>query len=114
MGRHSVDFLQLCIKRQKREDTAQMERTTTPQHPQQPQRAIVHRGWLQQKMFKNGTLLRKKKVFYENELFVVLSVHNVRNGCIPRLEWFAEQSAIFERRPLKCQDLTDCQQRFRR
>ncbi|KAL3104131.1 hypothetical protein niasHS_002158 [Heterodera schachtii] len=110
MGRHSVDFLQLCIKRQKREDTAQMERTTTPQHPQQPQRAIVHRGWLQQKMFKNGTLLRKKqKVFYENELFVVLSVHNVSNGCIPRLEWFAEQSAIFERRPLKCQDLTDCQ-----
>uniref|UniRef100_A0A914GY81 PH domain-containing protein n=1 Tax=Globodera rostochiensis TaxID=31243 RepID=A0A914GY81_GLORO len=108
MGRHSANLLLLCIKRQRRQEneniTVNAQMGTTPQ----PQRAIVHKGWLQQKIYRNGTLLRKKKIFYENELFVVLSVHSAANGPTPRLEWYAEQSAIFERQPLKSQDLTEC------
>lgn len=85
-----------------------MNEILRPQHDQK--REIVFKGQLQQKITKKyGTLFRRKRVIYDDELWVVLCVHEGGNGGIPHMEWYDNLQSIYDHRPRTVQDLLDCQ-----
>ncbi|KAL7069962.1 hypothetical protein ACQ4LE_010779 [Meloidogyne hapla] len=78
--------------------------------PQNQKREIVFKGQLQQKVVRKcGILLRRKKTIYEDELWVVLCVHEGGICGIPHLEWYSDLKSACEHNPIKVQDLLDCQ-----
>uniref|UniRef100_A0A915BPM0 PDZ domain-containing protein n=2 Tax=Parascaris TaxID=6254 RepID=A0A915BPM0_PARUN len=69
------------------------------------QREIIKANWLQHKVRRKcGTLIRKKKIRYEEAEWVVLCVHNDR---IPLLEWYFSEECSQAHRPSKVIDLLD-------
>uniref|UniRef100_A0A915PA04 PH domain-containing protein n=1 Tax=Meloidogyne floridensis TaxID=298350 RepID=A0A915PA04_9BILA len=78
--------------------------------PQNQKREIIFKGQLQQKVVRKcGILLRRKKTIYEDELWVVLCVHEGGICGIPHLEWYSDLKNVCEHNPIKVQDLLDCQ-----
>lgn len=69
------------------------------------QREVIKANWLQHKVRKkSGTLIRKKKIRYEEAEWVVLCVHDDR---IPLLEWYFSEECSQAHRPSKVIDLLD-------
>lgn len=69
------------------------------------EREVIKSSLLQQKVCRtSGTLLRKKKVFYEEAEWVALCVHDKR---IPFLEWYIREEFEEDHRPQRIVDLLD-------
>lgn len=44
-----------------------------------------------------------QRAIYEDELWVLLCVHDSANGGIPHLEWYADLRSAYEHKPLSVQ-----------